>query len=238
MKFFLGIALLLTGQLVFSQTEKGTLMLATYIGSGTLSDNKNNNYYSNVPGTFRDEDKKFSISAGPSILYFVHDNLAIGATLEVGYTTEKYYNYYTNPSSHTTTKSHSFTISLDPEIRKYFGKPGSKGQPWINIFGGVNTNPARSKYIRPIALDDTKNTYNGWNAGAGVGYSHYFNKHIALQYFINFKHLYAKTRSTETIYDPTTPGVPIISSGYTKTTINNNSINFGVGLQIHLSKKG
>ena len=220
------VCLILTAKLAFSQTEKGHWLLGVNVGSGGFSNSKSesNEFFK------ESESKSFTISAGPSALYFVHNNLAIGATIELGYTTAKYdqINIDYPFINHYITRAHSINVAINPEIRKYFGKPGSKGQPWVNVFGGGNSSIGKSKLNISANKSETQINNNGWNVGAGVGYAHFFNQHVALQYFINFRHSFLRAKS-RTFWSPAWSEI--------RSTTKNNSINFGVGLQIHLSKK-
>lgn len=228
---FIIASLLLLSLFSFSQTQKGAWMLGASVGSGTFSHtdskDKNNSY------TNQDNDTKtFAVALSPSALYFVSDNVALGAAISFGYSSNN--NTQTYPSSGTQSsksKAHYFPVSFDPEIRKYFGKPGSKGLPWVNIFGGVNTMPGKGTveviYNNEPFNGKGKYTSYGWNAGAGIGYAHFFNEHIALQYFINFRHTWLRNTGNF--------NTPLLAMPVNYT--NSNDINFGVGLQIHLSKK-
>lgn len=104
--------------------------------------------------------------------------------------------------------------------------------PWVNVFGGVNTMPGRGKVEAYYAGNNingkAKFKSYGWNAGGGVGYSHFFNEQIALQYFVNYRYKWLKNTATY--------NTPSITSPDNSTK--SNDFNFGVGLQIYLSRKG
>jgi hypothetical protein len=206
-------------------------MVGASVGSGAFSHTDSKDKSNSYSQTDNDT-KTFAIAFSPSALYFVSDNLALGASIGLGYSSNHSTQAYpVTPVQSSKSKAHYFPISFDPEIRKYFGKPGSKGLPWVNIFGGANTTPGKGTADVLINNEHIsgKGKYSnyGWNAGAGIGYAHFFNEHIALQYFINFRHTWLRTTGN---YD-----TPLFQTPVTYT--NSNDINFGVGLQIHLSKK-
>ena len=68
----------------FSQTQKGTWMLGVSVGSGafshTDSKDKNNSYTQS-----ENDAKTFAVALSPSALYFISDNLALGAAIGFGY---------------------------------------------------------------------------------------------------------------------------------------------------------
>jgi outer membrane protein W len=226
MKHFISIILyLLLAQHMYPQTQKGHWLVGVNVGSGTVSHENAKITYSSSGNNTENDTKSFNLAAGPTALYFIKDNLAIGATIGIAY------KVYKNEQNGVMNKSHLFPLSFNPEVRKYFGKPGAKGLPWVSVFGGINTIPGKGEYEQPyyylMTKSDVKYTGHGWNAGAGVGYSHFLNQHVAIQYFVNYQHSWLKTKANYKDFKS------ILTS---KT--NSNNFNFGVGLQIHLSKKG
>jgi hypothetical protein len=221
-QFLFMICLLATVTPVVSQTQKGGWLVGSNVGSSGWQSGKDKWNAGGVVTT-----RSFNISAGPTALFFVQDNLAIGASMNVAYTAGKSKSTTVGYYGTVEVKSRDFNISFDPEIRKYFGKPGSKGQPWVNVFGGINTNPTRIEWSDLYGSGKGTNKHTGWNLGAGVGYSHFINDRVALQYYLNYRHVYLKTKEDV--------GVQVANEASGKD--HNHTINFGIGLQIHLKSK-
>lgn len=133
-----------------AQTEKGNLMLGTQLG--------------NITGNFGKNSNTFDFNVNPSFAYFIKNNLAIGAMLDLGLSTGK-------------DKSTVFTYGLGPWARYYFPFPeelrfsqhaaffldGFAGfQGFSQNHGGstnglgINVGPGMSYFLTPnIALDAT-----------------------------------------------------------------------------------
>jgi len=224
--------LLLTAGLIvsqsYSQTQKGYWMLGTSFGSAGFSSTNSNSSYSNSATEYNSDGKSFGVSVNPSGLYFIKDNLAVGAAVGMSFSTSKGDYSNTGSANVSKTKSHYTNFSFGPQIRYYFGTPGSKGQPWVETSAGISTNPGKSENTNTMIASGYENDSrsNNWNAGANLGYSHFINSSIGLQYFIGYRHYH---------YSSNTDVKPNPGAAYSyETTSNTNNINFGVGLQIHI----
>jgi hypothetical protein len=127
-----------------------------------------------------------------------------------------------------------FSFSVGPFGRFYFGGIDGKGAPYVLINAGISFYPSYSGSYKPStgsAYDYSYKKYTSWNAGIQLGYEHFINSTIGIQYYVGYTYRYYKTTS-ETDYTSGT-GTDYTSDYLSKR----NGISFGVGLQIHLGKK-
>lgn len=217
---------------LFSQTQKGNWMLGTSFGSAGFSSSNGKTTYSNTATEYNSKGRSLSISAYPFAMYFVNDNVAVGGSFGISFSGSK--NDYSNTASANISKNKSnySGFSFGPVVRGYFGKAGSDGQPWIEGTAAISTSRSNSDNTNTVlpnsSVSDSRS--NNWNAGANLGYSHFINSAIAVQYFIGYRHYHY---SSDSDYKPN-PG-----AAYSYETVSdNNNINFGVGLQVHLASQG
>jgi outer membrane protein W len=233
MKKFVVLALVLaTACFAFSQTKKGDWLVGTYLGSTGLSFSSSESGSSTSSEISKSDYHSFSISVGPTIGYFVADNLAVGTYFSLGLSSSHYKNSYTDSSFTSESDYSSVYFSLGPFGRYYFGDNGGKGRPFVHVNVGINLYPKYSGTYTPISgtgYNYKYKTYSSWNAGLQVGYEHFLNSHIGLQYYIGYSFSYSKY-SYEYVY---TSG----SNYVYNYKYNSHGITLGVGLQIHLTKK-
>lgn len=228
-KLFFVCLLLATTCLVFPQNKKGNLLIGTYLGSGgfNFSNSENGNSYST--NISKQDSNGFSIGVGPSIGYFLTDNLVVGTSCSLSYSSSSYDNSYTEDASTSESSYHQLYFSLGPFVRFYFGKSGGKGMPFIHIYTGTSFYPDYSStYSNSYGTKYTYRykKYSVWNAGAQVGYEHFLNSAIGLQYYVGYSFSHYNTTSE---YDYPT------GTDYSYDSKSNyHGISFGVGLQIHL----
>jgi hypothetical protein len=210
---------------LLAQTQKGGWLVGANVASAGFVAGKQEALV-NSPGP--DNSNSFNISATPSALFFVINNLAIGASINVGYERTKTTANFSTTAGVYQELIRSHSIAFNPEIRKYFGRSGAKGQPWINAFGGFVTNPKKVEWSYPYyGSGKSTNHYHGWDLGGGIGYAHFFKERIALQYYVNYQYTYLRTK-----IDQNAP-----YSNEATNTLRNGAINFGVGLQVLLKRK-
>jgi hypothetical protein len=127
-----------------------------------------------------------------------------------------------------------FSFSVGPFGRFYFGGIDGKGTPFVQISAGISFYPSYSSKYTPStgsAYDYSYKKYSSWEASIQLGYEHFINSVIGLQYYVGYHYRYYKTTG-ETDYTSGT------STDYTSDSLSKrNGIVFGVGLQIHLGKK-
>ncbi len=148
MKTTLFTCLLLCTVLSFTalaQTEKGTKLVG---GTGTIRFNN-----------------PFSISLAPDLGIFLADNAALGATVQVSYSSQD------NPRYSTT------GLGLAPFFRYYFS-----GNETNKIFGQFNAGIFHTQNTYPSGFNtETSRSYNYTNVGLGLGLVHFFTKQVGLE---------------------------------------------------------
>jgi hypothetical protein len=210
-----------------AQTEKGNRLIGVSLGGFGYS-------HSGVHGTntintaFTQQDvNSFDISINPDIAWFVKDNLAVGASVNIKLGTDKRKYNSTTPTPQSSTDGiNKSSFYIGPYARYYFAG-SKKGQPFAQIaaqygFGGSKSDPSQSQLV-----NKTKTVYD-YKAGIALGYELFFNKTIGLFASIAFN--YGKQKTTGQF-----PNL----SGDVKTIAETTSFNIPVnfGLQIHLPGK-
>jgi hypothetical protein len=230
-KSVIGLCLLLvlTG-LALPQNKKGTWFLGTSIGSAGYSFSHSESGSTANTNLSLSDYTSFSFSIYPTIGYYLLDDLVLGAYFSLGFSNYNYDSSYNYSSSTSKSSSKYLTLSIGPFIRYYLGKEGGKGRPYLHayvqpylypIYGGDYTPSTGTAYTYQY-----KN-YLSLAAGIQLGYEHYLNPTIGLQYYVGYTF---SSYSYNTEYDyPTGP-----DSVYTYKS-NSHGFSFGVGLQIHLS---
>ena len=232
-KFILFLLATLLTTFLFTQNKKGNLLVGVNIGGASASFDKNESYTSGSPVISKSDITGFNISIDPSVGYYVSDNIVIGTSLGLGFSSSKNENSSSGSTMTSVNKSHTMYVSLSPFGKFYFGGNRGKGMPFTEVNAGINFYPAYkgTSTFSNGGYEFSYDSYNSWNASIGIGYEHFINEVIGIQYFLGYNYSYSKY---DTFFD--------YSSGtdYTYTNKNNLSyINFGVGLEIHLvcSKK-
>jgi hypothetical protein len=228
-KLFFICLLLATTCLVFPQNKKGNLLIGTYLGSGGLSFSNSENGSSTSTNIGKQDSNGFSIGVGPSIGYFLTDNLVAGTYCSLSYSSSSNDNSNTAYESTSESSYHSLYFSVGPFVRYYIGKNNGKGMPYVHVNVGTSFYPDySSSYSSSSGSEYTYRykKYSTWNAGLQIGYEHFVNSVIGLQYYLGYSFSYYNTTSeyeyaagTKYSYD---------------SKSNNHGISFGVGLQIHL----
>jgi len=220
---------LLTAFTMQAQNKKGNLLVGTSIGGTGVSFGKSENGTVGSTNISKSDYNSFNISVYPTIGIYLTDNVVIGTYFTLGYNTSKYdnsYNYSTNTS---TSKYNNASFGLGPYGRFYFGDNKGKGMPWAEVNAGINFYPGYKGEYTPSTGESYKweyKKYHPFNAGVKIGYEHFINSVIGIQYYIGYN--YNKYKY-DTFYDYTS--IPDVTYTYESSSSN---INFGVGLQIHL----
>ncbi|HKC36378.1 MAG TPA: outer membrane beta-barrel protein [Chitinophagaceae bacterium] len=222
------IALAMTSVLS-AQNKKGNWLVGVNIGGGGASFGKSESSNSTNPTIFKSDNSNFNISIGPSVGYYISDNVVLGTYLGVGFSSSKNDNSNTATPATSESKYHSVYVSLYPYGRFYFGS-NSKGSPYAEVNAGVSFYPGYKGTYTPSTgsgYEYSYDKYTSWNAGFKIGYEHFINPVIGIQYYIGYNYSYYKY---DLFYDYTS------ATDYTNTNKNTSSnINFGAGLAIHLA---
>ena len=116
---------------VNAQTERGNWMVGTYIGSGGYSHVHSKSTHSTSSNVGNNKYNSFSIGIAPFGLYFVEDNLAIGASAGISFNTGNSESTNTGYPYISKSTDHSMTFSLGPQLRRFFGTVGQKDNPGL-----------------------------------------------------------------------------------------------------------
>lgn len=157
----------------FAQFEKGTILAG---GSFEFSGEKNKIKTDNSTTTYA---KTTSISLAPQAGYFIIDNLAIGAALDLGTQVKK-----SETSDYKVTSSQ---IQLAPFARYYF-------EPGIFIHGQVGFGSGNDKVKQGNTTTDNKTGLFSYNAG--VGYALFLNDNVAIEPMFGYRYLSIKDKES------------------------------------------
>lgn len=232
-KTAMGLCLLLAlSGLALPQNKKGTWFLGTSFGSAGYSLSKSESGDASSPHVTKSDGGSYSLSVYPTIGYYLQDDLVLGAYLTLGYygANTDYSNNYNSSTSSSNYKE--LSIAIGPFIRYYFGKDGAKGRPYLHAYVQTNLYPVYSgESTSNPGTDYTYEypNYKSLSAGLQIGYEHYLNPTVGLQYFVGYSF---SSYSYDTKYDYPTGIDPVYT--YKATS---HGFTFGVGLQIHLGPK-
>ena len=230
-KTVIGLCLLLvlTG-LALPQNKMGTWFLGTSIGSAGYSFSHSESGSDSNTNLSIYDSNSYNFSIYPSIGYYLQDGFVLGAYLSLGYygaKSDSSYNYNTSTSI---SKYKQLYISVGPFVRFYLGQEGGKGRPYVHASVQTSLSPLYSgDYIPSSGTGYTYKytNYNTISAGLQIGYEHYLNPTLGLQYYVGYSF---SSSSYKYQYDYPTGTDPVYNNkSYS------HGVSFGVGLQIHLS---
>ena len=137
---------------VFAQTEKGRFLIG---GGVDINSSRQNNV------------RRFNMNISPTFGVFVVKNFAVGARYSFGVGSVRSFDKKDNKYVTVT----SFTTSIGPNLKYYFGKKALKGFVGANAGYVVFTQLNRGNVFN----------YNGFTAGGNAGMAYFLNNHIALE---------------------------------------------------------
>jgi hypothetical protein len=213
----------------FSQNKKGNLFLGSYIGGTGLSFSTTDYSTAGSPGISTYKGSGFNIGVGPMIGYYFTDTIVGGASLDLYFTSSKSDSSISTSTATATDKASYIGTDIGPFLRIYFGDNNGKGMPFVQFDAGIFFYPLYTETYTPSsgsAYTYKLDSYSSWNVGVKLGYEHYINPFIGIEYYVGYEYSHSKQTYT---YDYVT------GTDYTYSSNgSNNGINFGVGLQIHL----
>lgn len=225
-----------------AQFKKGMRMAEATIGSSFLNSGKSD--YSFPPPTtgYTNSDNSFGISLNPSMGWFISDNVAVGALLNLGYNHDKSFDM-ANGNTFDQNISNNFNIGIGGFARNYFNTSGSMmpfGQFNLN-FGIGSSSKNGFSYS-----NGNKYTYDGKssgdlyvNTGLAGGFTKMLNDHTGLDFFAGYTFSFSKnTFKTTTLTDFGNNGT-IDQTSVSEPTqkFTNHGFSIGIGFQIFLDKK-
>jgi hypothetical protein len=228
-RILIPVLILAVAVAAFPQNKKGNLLIGTYLGSTGLSFGSSESGSSSSTDRSKSDSSGFSIGIGPSIGYFLTDKLVLGTSLSISYGTSRYENSYTESDYTSKSDSHSLYLSIGPFVRYYLGAPNAKRMPYVHVSAGTSLYPSYGGHYETsndYEYDYSYKSYSSWNAGVQLGYEHFVNSVIGLQYYVGYSFSHY---SYEYKYEY--PDSPDYTSDYKSTS---HGLNVGVGIQIHL----
>ena len=217
-----------------AQNKKGNWLVGASLGSGSFGFGKSESSYSLSPTVSKSDYNSFSLAIFPSIGKYITDKAVIGIEPSIGFYSSKSDGSSSTSSATSTTKYSYPYFSIGPFGRFYFGKLNEKGMPFGQVNFGITFYPGlETTYTysgpSPYTQKTKYENYVPWNVGARLGYEHFLNNVIGIQYYIGYSH-----NSYDYDYE-----VNYTSGGGTDYTghyeSDAGSINFGAGLLIHLN---
>ena len=228
---FIGFACLFLAMtcLVFPQNKKGNLLIGTDVGSAGLYTGNSESGSPQSTLVYKSDYTSFSFDVYPAIGYYFTDNLVVGTTFELYFYSSKYNSSSTGSSATSQSKSNTLSTSLGPFARFYLGQDKGKGRLFVHVNVGFTLYPYYSYTYTPspgTGYTEKYDKYFPWNAGLKIGYEHYFNPAIGLEFYVGYTYYHGNSADTYNYTDGT-------DYSYTYKS-NEHDIVFGVGLQIHL----
>jgi hypothetical protein len=153
----------------------------------------------------------------------------IGTYFDLDFYSSKHNSSSTSSSDTAVTKSNSLYFSLGPFARFYLGQDNGKGRLFVHVSVGFSLYPVYSYTSTPSSGTGSTEKYDKyfpWNAGLKIGYEHYLNPVIGLEFYVGYTYYHSDSSYT---YDYATGP----HTTYTYKS-NEHDFVFGAGLQIHL----
>lgn len=214
-----------------AQTERGSKLIGVYFGDIRMNRTENNTSYSNTPTVYNYTGKSLNLQIGPTVAWFISDNLALGGNLTLGYYKSESTSSNTGSSTTTTSTYISKSLYFNPTLRKYFGK-GAKGKPFAEIGISSSFYPYESKSSTSTGSSSETTTKTKYDRSGNfrVGYEYFVSPNIG---FFAMAGVQVAESEYENKYRPST------GTGYDYTTSSKGTyFPISFGLQIHcISKK-
>jgi hypothetical protein len=246
--FYLISLLLMTGIAANAQFKKGGRMAGTTIGSAFYNSGSSDVADPAITNGLTSKNTSFGLSFIPSLGWFVSDNTAIGATLNINPTGNKTtYTAESNGNLYQQDKLNGFNFGIGGFARNYFNTSSSFmpfGQLSLNL--GMSTKTSSGFFYGGSGASAYKTTYSGKssggffsNASLALGMTKLLNPNTGLDFYTGYSFSYTKntfkTNSTRDDGNNGTIDQTGVSNLITKFT--NHGFTLGVGFQIFLDRK-
>lgn len=188
----------------------------------------------------------YNISISPSIGWFISDNTAVGASLNINPTSNKN-TYEENGSTFQSDKSTNFNFGLGGFVRHYLKNSGNLlpfGQLGLNA--GISNLKTEGFFYGGTGPSVYKTSYEGstnggffFNSTFQAGITKMLNDNTGLDFYLGYNFSYNKNEFKKTSLRDDGNNGSIDSRGENETTtkFTNHGFVVGVGFQIFLDKK-
>ena len=179
-----------------AQTEKGTFMLGSDLGSGLVNNASRGLFGLNFG---LNEGAGFNVGISPKMGYFVRDNFMLGAVVNLGFTkSAEYDGFSTRTTTYGVQALTRYYMSQGEKGVDNFLKRGSffseanAGVAGVNVKDGPTTNgfafgvgPGYSYFVTPNVALETTLKYNGLVGGGNTTYQHALGLNFGVQVFLD-----------------------------------------------------
>lgn len=228
-----------------AQFAKGDRMVGTSVGS-VLYNSGNADISVDQIGENKSKITSYNLSITPTMGWFISENTAIGASLNINPTGNKT-TYEQNGSTYQSDKSNNFNIGIGGFVRHYLKSSGSLlpfGQLGFNL--GISSLKTEGFLYTGSAPNADKETYDGSSSGGFFanaslqgGFTKMVGENAGLDFFIGYIYGYNKNTFSKTTL------VDYGNNGSTDETLKNKTTSkytnhgflLGVGFQVFLRKK-
>ena len=198
------ISLALFPAITNAQFVKGGMFVEGSLGNLTVSNSKTHYEDKNGLPTYRYKDNGFAIGIFPRIGFLVTNNLAIGTTLGLNFSSNKrtFQDEITSVNQ-SENKVSAFTLEVMPFVRYYFGKPTGT-RFYGQAGGGISTDLSRKDETKSLIGPSTTNKYNYTNKPISVsgeamlGMNHFVSQNVAVNASLGYRYTSSKETTTYT----------------------------------------
>ena len=227
------------------QLKKGNMMAGATVGSVLFNSGSSDITVAQI-GSNTSKITSYNVNVGPSLGWFISDNTAVGASLNINPSGNKT-TYEQNGSTYQSDKITNFNIGIGGFIRHYFGHSGTMmpfGQFGIN--GGISNLKTEGFFYGGSGPSAYKTSYDGSSNGGffanstfQFGMTKMVGDYTGLDFYIGYNFSYNKnTFKKTTLRDDGNDGT-IDSRGENETTtkFTNHGFLLGIGFQVFLKGK-
>jgi len=227
----------------FSQLKKGTRMPGATVGSIFYNNGNTDVSFPAPTQGYSYKTSSFGVSLTPSMGWFISDNTAIGASLNLNPSGSKT-TYEFNGATYKKDESTTFNFGIGGFVRNYFGNNSSFipfGQISMNF--GISSLNTEGFFYGGSGSGAYKDAYDGkssggffTNAALALGLTKMLNEHTGLDIFAGYNYSYSKNtvKTTSTRDDGANGSIDLTSISEPTNKFTNHGFMIGVGFQVFL----
>jgi hypothetical protein len=237
--------LLLSGILAHAQFKKGMRLAGSSIATVTYNSGSSNITSGTITGT-TSKITNYNISILPLMGWFITDNTAVGATLNINPSGDKT-TFEQNNSTYKSDKSTRYNIGAGGFVRNYLGQAKNfRAFLQANLNAGFSTLKTEGYYYYASGSPTYKDTYTGKSSGGFFlnatltgGFTKMLSETTGLDFYAGYNFSINNFSFTKTTfyYLSSTDNNPSRGIDNTTTKFTNNGFILGVGFQVFLKEK-